>query len=404
MLEIIIILISLVLTFYFSGTETAFITVNKVRVELWRRQKTRVGELVAFFLKLPERFIYTTLVGNNIANVAFASYATLYLRSQLQWDDAVTWLTVTTITVMLGEIIPKTLFRSLADWLIKLVVFPLYFFYGLFYPMIWALNLITRTVMRATNQDVEELQTFFSKTDLEILLRESGEQADLDENESEILNRVLHLRNLRVKEAMIPRTEIVAVPVDSDLDDLLDTFQKTGFTKIPVYGKNLDDIVGVVILKDLFNLPTTLSEIIRPIKFVPETKKSLDLLREFKNSNTSIAIVIDEYGGTSGLVTTEDLLEEVVGDIEDEFDESSVLVRKLDENTYSVSCRIELDELEEELGLKLPKKDYETLSGYLLSEFGHIPRREEVLEGNGFRIVVTKATRRKVDWVRIEIK
>jgi len=395
----IIILVSLVLTFYFSGTETAFLSVNRVRIELWRRQKSRAGEIIFRFLLKPERFIYTTLIGNNIANVAFASYATIYLHHY--FDEKITWLLITSVTILFGEIIPKTLFRSLADFIVRKVAYLLQLFYYLFQPIIWIVNHISRFVLKLLKYPDTELTDFFSKKDIEILIRESRRYADLDAEESKILARLFNFRSLRVREAQIPRTEIIAVEDNTSLDDLITVFQKSGFTKIPVFRENLDNIIGVVFLKDLFLQPQSLKEIIRNIMFVPETKRTLQLLREFRKENTTIAIVVDEYGGTAGLVTAEDLIEELVGEIIDEYDEASALIKVLGENLYSVNTRIEPEQLKEELGIELPEGNYETLAGFILSYLGHIPKRDETFTFDGFKFTVSRATRRKVDWVRI---
>jgi putative hemolysin len=395
----IIIVISLVLTFYFSGTETAFLSVNRVRIELWRRQKNRAAEIIFKFLLKPERFIYTTLIGNNIANVAFASYATIYLHHYI--DEKLTWLLITTVTIVFGEIIPKTLFRSLADWIVRKVAYLLQFFYYLFLPVIWMVNHISRIVLRFLKYSHSEFNDFFSKRDIEILIRESRKYADLDEEESKILARLFNFRSLRVREAQIPRTEIIAVEENTSLDDLSTVFQKSGFTKIPVFRENLDNIIGVVFLKDLFLQPQSLPEMIRDIMFVPETKHTLQLMREFRKENITIAIVVDEYGGTAGLVTSEDLIEELVGEIIDEYDEASAQIRVLGENLYSVNARIEPERLKAELGIELPEGNYETLAGFILSYLGHIPKRDETFTFDGFKFTVSRATRRKVDWVRI---
>ena len=398
MIEIII-LVSLVLTFYFSGTETAFLSVNRVRIELWRRQKSRAAEIIFRFLLKPESFIYTTLIGNNIANVAFASYATIYLHHY--FDEKITWLLITSVTILFGEIIPKTLFRSLADFIVRKVAYLLQFFYYIFQPIIWIVNKISSFVLRLLKYPNTELTDFFSKKDIEILIRESRRYADLDEEESKILARLFNFRSLRVREAQIPRTEIIAVEENTTLDDLMVVFQKSGFTKIPVFKENLDNIIGVVFLKDLFLQPQSLKEIIRDILFVPETKHTLQLLREFRKENTTIAIVVDEYGGTAGLVTAEDLIEELVGEIIDEYDEASALIKVLGENLYSVNARIEPEQLKEELGIELPEGNYETLAGFILSYLGHIPKRDETFTFDGFKFTISRATRRKVDWVRI---
>ncbi len=401
LLQLVIISIALLLTFYFSGTETAFLTVNRVRVELWRRQKRTFSTIIARFIQSPDRFIYTTLVGNNIANVAFASYATVYLNQYFGRET--TWLLVTVITVMIGEIIPKTLFRSLADWVIPKVAPVLNFFYYFFLPSIWVVNKISRVLLRIFRYESAEITEFFTKKDIEILLSESRGRMSLDQNESEILGRLIMLRRLKVRDAMIPRTEIVAIPETASMEHLAKVFDSSGHTKIPVYQDNLDRIIGIVLLKDLFLFPRTVQEMIRPVMFVPDSKLSLRMLTEFRNKNSTIAVVIDEYGGTAGLVTVEDLVEELVGDIVDEFDEKTTLIRKVDTNTYSVNGRIELEDFKEILGLELPEGEYDTLAGFILNFLGHIPHRDESFEYEGVSFVVTRATRRKIEWVRVTI-
>jgi CBS domain containing-hemolysin-like protein len=397
--ELTIIIVSLVLTFYFSGTETAFVSVNRVRIELWRRRKSKTANIVMNFLRKPESFIYTTLIGNNFANVAFASYATIYFHQYI--DKKLTWLLVTGITILWGEIIPKTLFRSLADWLIRKIAIPLQIFYFIFQPVIWVVSHISGYILKIFRHSFDEVTTFFSKRDVEILIKESQNYINLDERENIILSRLLDLKERQVRDAMIPRTEIEAVEEKTTIEELIKIFQKTGFTKIPVYRESLDDIIGMVYLKDLFLQPESLQPIIRDVLFVPETKHSLSLLRIFRQKNASVAVIIDEYGGTAGLVTTEDLIEELVGDIIDEYDATEIHVRKIKDKIFSVNARIELDDLRDEIGVDIPEGDYDTLAGFILNHLGHIPKREENFSFNNIQFIITRATRRKVDWVRI---
>ncbi len=399
MFEITIIIISLFLTFYFSGTETAFISVNRVRIEIWRRKRRTSAEIIANFLRKPEKFIYTTLVGNNLANVTFASFATIYFHRFL--DEKIAWLLITFITILWGEIIPKTLFRSLADWIIRRIAHLLQFFYYIFHPIILIVSYISGMILKIFKHSEKEISDFFSKKDIEVLIKQSQNYLNLDEEENIIIARLLDLKTLHVRDAMIPRTEIIAVEEKASLEDLIHIFQKSGFTKIPVYRENLDNIIGVVFLKEIFLEPESVEKMVRDVMFVPETKKSLQLMREFLQENASMAIVFDEYGGTAGLVTTEDLLEEIVGEIIDEFDATQILIRKIKDNIYSVNARIEPEQLKEELGIEIPEGDYDTLAGFILEHLGHIPKREESFEYNGIKFVITRATRKKVDWVRL---
>lgn len=399
MWELIIIILALILSFYFAGTETAFISVNRVRIELWRRKKNKTAALIIRFLQKPENFIYTTLIGNNLANIAFASYATLYFHRYV--DEKVTWLLITALTILLGEIIPKTLFRSLADWIIRKVAPPLYFFYYLFQPLIWIIRWVSGLLFNLLRRSPSEISEFFSKKDVEVLIKESEHYVSLEQVENVFFTRLLDLKELSVREAMIPRAQIQAIQENASIEDLIKLFRKSGYTKIPVYRQSLDDIIGVVFLKDLFKKPSSLKEMIREVLFVPETKKSLQLLRQFRQENTSMAVVIDEYGGTAGLVTSEDLIEELVGEIIDEYDANQIQIRKIQDHIYSINALIPLPRLKEEIGIDLPEGDYETLAGFILKQLGHIPKREESFEYNGIKFIVTRATRRKVDWVRI---
>jgi len=387
------------LTFYFSGTETAFISVNRVRIELWRRRRRKSAEIIAKFLRKPEKFIYTTLVGNNLANVTFASFATIYFHRFL--DEKITWLLITLITILWGEIIPKILFRSLADWIIRRIAHLLQFFYYIFQPIILIVSYISGIILRIFKHSEKEISDFFSKKDIEVLIKQSQNYLNLDEKENIILTRLLDLKTLHVRDAMIPRTEIIAIEEKASLEDLIYIFQKSGFTKIPVYRENLDNIIGVVFLKEIFLEPESVEKMVRDVMFVPETKKSLQLMREFLQENASMAIVFDEYGGTAGLVTTEDLLEEIVGEIIDEFDATQTLIRKIKDNIYSINARIEPEQLKEELGIVVPEGDYDTLAGFILEHLGHIPKKEESFEYNGIKFVITRASRKKVDWVRL---
>lgn len=399
----IIIVVSLILSFFFSGSETAFISVNKVRVELWRRKKDRKAEIAHSFLERPEKFLYTTLIGNNISNVAFASFATIYFNQYLHPE--LSWLIIVALTLFLGEIIPKTLFRSLANWLVRKIAYPLQFFYYLFIPISVIISRISELLLSPFGYKKEEIRQFFSQKDIEILLTESQEMVKRTAPEQgEFLSAILSLRELWVRDAMVPRTEIIAVSSNATIHELAEIFKKYGHTKVPVYSGTLDDIIGIVFLKDLFSRPASLGEMIRPVMFVPETRRCSDLLSEFRAKNTTIAIVFDEYGGTAGLITTEDLVEELFGDIEDEHDEQEIMIRQIEEKVYRVNARIEIEKLNEALDLQLPEEEeYETLAGFLLTHLGHVPRRDETFDFNQIKITVTKATRRKIQWVKLAL-
>ncbi|NNE36281.1 MAG: HlyC/CorC family transporter, partial [Rhodothermales bacterium] len=257
-------------------------------------------------------------------------------------------------------------------------------------------------IVRLFNEETGEYSQFMRR-EFEIMIEEGKESGDLDldEEESALLSNVFAMASIRVKESMVPRTDIVAVEVGTSIEDVTQAFVASGHSKLPVYSENIDSIVGVAFAYDLFNDPKSLEEMMRPVNFVPESKLSKDLLRELLQTKTSIAIVIDEYGGTAGIATTEDLLEELFGDIQDEFDDEDLVLRSIDENTVVASGRIEIDELAEETGLVLPEGDYETVAGFLLEQLGTIPSSRDEFEIEGFRFVVIQASANRVDLVRI---
>nr|HQV33252.1 hemolysin family protein [Calditrichia bacterium] len=354
------------------------------------------------FLAHPERFLYTTLIGNNIFNVTFASLATIYLNEFL--DQELTWITIVILSLMIGEIIPKTLFRSLADWLIRRLTYPMHFFYVLFLPLIRVISWISGILLKLFGHHSDELKPFFSEKDVEILLNES--QAIVQKSDplgGEVLSGILALKALKVRDAMIPRTEIVAIPESASLEELIVLFEEYEFTKVPVYRDNLDNIIGYVVLKDLLLEPATLKDMMRSISFVPDTKRCSDLLSEFRARNTNIAVVIDEYGGTAGLITTEDLVEELFGEIEDEYDDVETWIRPIAPHAFRVNARVEIEYLNQELGITIPAGEYDTLAGFILNSLGRIPRREETFTLNRLTFTIISASRFKLESILLQL-
>jgi len=279
---------------------------------------------------------------------------------------------------------------------------PLRVTYVVLFPLIKIAQWSAVLIMKLFNAGPENYSQFMRR-EFEIMIEEGKQSGELslDEEESTLLSNVFAMASIRVKESMVPRTDIIAVEVGTTTKDALHAFVSSGHSKLPVYNENIDNIVGVAFAYDLFNEPKSLEEMMRPVTFVPESKLSKDLLQEFLETKTSIAVVIDEYGGTAGIATTEDLLEELFGDIQDEFDDEDLILRSIDENTVVASGRIEIDELAEETGLTLPEGDYETIAGLILEILGTIPIMQDEFEIEGFRFVVLQASANRVDLVRI---
>ncbi|NGP77188.1 HlyC/CorC family transporter [Balneolaceae bacterium YR4-1] len=420
MIELLLILLTVLLSGFFSGSEIAFVSANRLKLEIESRKTSWTGRVVNYFVRNPETFLTTTLVGNNIVNVVYATLMTLFLVAPItnifeSWvgfgPSPVTLLVIQTIIasvviMIFGEILPKALFRIHADWWVKIIAIPQQICNWIFRPLIYLADLSSDFLIRMINPEIDRSGQVFRRQDVELIFKELRDTggSDLDKEDSEILHNVLELSNKRVKESMIPRTDIVAIEKNTSIEETLKVFISSGFSKLPVYQESIDDIIGVIFAYDLFNNPKNLTEIMRPIKLVPSSQKSKDLLSEFRKSNISVAVVIDEYGGTAGMITIEDVLEEVVGDIQDEYDTEDHIMKKLSNNTFVISGGVEIEDLREqypEISLPEETSDYETLAGYIIDSLGRIPKvNEELLIGNN-KFIISKASPSRIETVKI---
>jgi len=416
--DVILILVALALSAFFSGSETAFVTANRLRVEVASRRRGWVGAIVQRFIQNPATLLTTTLVGNNLALVAYSTLLALFLAPLLQplfveglgvgqsAADVLVLMTQTlvgsAVVLAFGEILPKTLMREAASRAVFFLAVPLRVTYFALLPLIKVAGFVSHLLIRFAKGGASQNGRFIRR-DFEMMIRESTQDGELglDEEESTMLANVFAMSSIRVKESMVPRTDMVAVDESIPLEMLLAEFLRTGHSKLPVYRENIDQIVGVAFAYDLFDEPESLAEIVREPTFIPETKLSKEQLKDFLDAKTSIAIVIDEYGGTAGLVTAEDLLEELFGDIQDEFDTDLNFIRQENPDTLVVSGKLELDELEDKFGWTLPDGDYETLAGYLLENLGSIPAPGDETELDGFRFSILEATANRVELIRI---
>ncbi|MGF1671012.1 MAG: hemolysin family protein [Balneolaceae bacterium] len=421
MIETILIVATILISGFFSGSEIAFVSANRLKLEIESRKESTVGRSIAFFTKNPGTFLTTTLVGNNIINVIYATFMAIFLVQPV--NSWYFWLTgvqptaaivlliqtvIASIVIMIfGEILPKAFYRIRADAMVKIVAVPLRTLNYILRPLIFIANSASNYLVSLLNTGTEKSNKVFRRQDVEMIFKELSDAEggeDLDKDDSEILQNVLDLSSKRVKDTMVPRTEIVAVERNASLEDVQKTFITSGYSKLPVYQDTIDDVIGVVFAYDLFNNPESLSEIIRPVKLIPSSKKSKDLLTEFRQSNSSVAIVIDEYGGTAGMVTIEDLIEEVVGDIQDEYDTEDEVVKKIAPNSFILSGNVELDELEEkypEIELQGDGDQFETVAGYIINHTGRIPKVNEELMIDNNKFIISKATPNKIETVKL---
>ncbi|MEX1062609.1 MAG: hemolysin family protein [Balneolaceae bacterium] len=424
MTETVLIIFTVLLSGFFSGSEIAFVSANRLKLEIESRKGTFLARSLSYFLHKPETFLTTTLVGNNIVNVLYATLMAIFIISPIQSGyESLTGIVPSTAVVLLiqtiiaslvimifGEILPKAFYRIQADFMVKMISVPMRLTNWLLKPLIVISNSSSNVLVGWLHMGSERSEKVFRRQDMEMIFKElmdSDGGEDFDREDSEILQNVLDLSNKRVKESMIPRTEIIAVEKSTSVEELQKTFIASGYSKLPVYQDTIDDVIGVVFAHELFHNPESLSVIIRPIKLIPSSKKSKDLLTEFRQSNVSVAIVIDEYGGTAGMVTIEDLIEEVVGDIQDEYDTDQEIMKRISRNTYVVSGNVELDDLEikfPEISLSREGDNFETLAGYIINHLGRIPKVNEELLIGRYKFIISKATPNKLETVKLIVR
>lgn len=409
---------ALILGVFFSGSAVALIAANRLRIGVLARRSGLIGPLIRKIIASPNTYLTTCIAGYTVALVLFASLITLWLQEflnvlpeQLPVAASVAVsiaayfgiiLLASTIFFVAVELIPRSATQEIATNAIFQFALPLHVSRFFLLPLTALMRWSIRLPARLSGSPADSFLRFI-RDELELRTRESDNSGlpDPDDDNTVLLSNVIAMSSMRVKESMVPRTDIFALEENTPIDVVHNRFISTGHSKMPVYRENIDNVVGMAFAYDLFDRPKSLDEIVRPAKFVPELKRSRDLLQEFLSSGTSIAVVIDEYGGTAGLVTREDLLEELFGDIMDEFDTDQEILRQTGENTYTVSGRVHLDELEERFGIDLPEGDYETVAGYLLERLGTIPSAKEEFDLDSFHFIVLKASPNRVDLVRM---
>lgn len=413
---IVVILCSLIASAFFSGTEMAFVSSNKLKIELDRQKGFISGKILSSFVKNDSRFIATMLLGNNIALVVYGIWMAKFIEPFLiiitpntAFVLTVQTLFSTLLILFTAEFLPKATFQINPNRVLQALSIPLTIIYALLFPLTLFTMFLSKSMLRLFNVQTENGRGAFSKVDLDDYVRdlndrieEGGKSIELD-NEMEILQNALAFSEIRARDCMIPRTDMVALELEDPIEDLKNKFIETGLSKILIYRESIDNIIGYVHSFELFKRPNNIKEVLLPISFVPESIFAKELLEKFAKQQGNLAIVLDEYGGTSGLVTIEDVVEEIFGDIEDEHDNDQLLEEEIDENTYHFSGRQDIDYLNDEYNLKLPEStEYETLGGLVLNYTETIPEEGTAIEVGNYLISVLEVSDRKIEVVKIE--
>ncbi|MCG9794111.1 hemolysin family protein [Flavobacterium algicola] len=418
-MEISIIILCLILSAFFSGMEIAFISSNKIYLEIEKKQDNFISKILTKLTERPSKFIAAMLIGNNIALVVYGFFMGDLL---MKWIDTLDFdfsslsnlliqtILSTLIVLITAEFFPKVFFQIYANSLIKFFAIPAYFFYELFYFVstffIWVSDFILKKFFRTEG---DQMQMFFSKVELgDYITEQMSSVEDNDEVDSEIqmFQNALDFSSVKARDIMSPRTEIEAVELFDTIDEIKDLFIETGYSKILVYQNSLDDIVGYVHSFDLFKKPKNIKAIVIPVEFVPETIYIKDVMNLLTKKRKSVAVVLDEYGGTSGIITIEDIVEELFGEIEDEHDLDEELIElELEEGGFMFSTRFDVEYLNQNYKLNIPESDsYGTLGGYIVDHTKDIPQKGEVIDIGDYHFVIEESTNKKIELVKMTLK
>lgn len=409
-METALIILALILSALFSGSEIAYVSANKLRVELKKKRGTRASRILAGWFDQPADFMSTMLVGNNIALVAF----TTLISGSFAWligptDGGMLTLLgetviLTLIVLVFGEYLPKTLFRLYADDALYLLAIPLRALQWLLYlPSLVMTGTSNALLSLFFKRPAEELDTVLTRLDLEKFVNESRVSADEDTIiiDTKLFGNALNLSEVRVSDCMVPRTEIQSMDVSATIDELEQKFQETRLSRILIIDGDIDQVLGYVHHQQLLKLPENVQDIVMELTFIPEVTRVTDLLNQSIKEQLSIACVVNEFGDIAGVVTMEDLLEEIFGEIEDEFDEDEYLETRNEDGSYHFSGRLEVNYLNEKYDLGLPDGEYQTLSGFIVAEAERVPEQDEELELSGFHCRMIEVTNTRIEVVRI---
>lgn len=401
--DLIILFLLALLSAFFSSSELAFVYTNKIKIEIWARKDNYAAKNVNYFVNNPNNFFATILIANNVVNIAFASLATVFLMKLYAFSDISILLISSSLLLIFGELIPKYMAMEYSERLILLSILPIRVLYFIIYPLVKITGGFSSWITKSENIREDNYLSLIAKEDIHELINESSEAGTVSEDETDIINKIIDLGDQKVHEVMTPRTDIVGIEAESSIDEALHVFIESGYSKLPVYEGSSDNIKGLIFAYDMFKKPEKLNSVLRETIFVPETKKSLDMLNEFLEKRISLAIVVDEFGGTAGLVTLEDVIEEMFGEIRDEYDSEEVICRKVDEDTFVISGKYEIDRLNEEFLLNIPEGDYETIAGFITSKIGKIPKKGETIVVEKYKITIIHSDNTKINTVKLLI-
>ena len=417
-MEFEVIIITLILSGFFSGIEIAYISANKLKIELGKTQGTLTGKVLSFLTASPSKFLGTMLVGNNIALIILSIMMSRILEPAISGILPlavhnefsillIQTVVITVVVLIMGEFIPKAMFRIRPNGVLSFFAIPLVFIYYILYPIVQVVVSISKfTLKTILRVPYKESEPIFSKVDLEHFINQfikNINEEEEDELNTDIFEKALYLTKVKARECMVPRTELEAVDVKTSIDVLKNKFIETKLSRLIIFDENIDNILGYVHHFDLLKRPTAINEILFPIKVIPESMPAKDILNIFISDQKSIAWVVDEFGGTAGITTLEDVLEEIFGEIQDEHDSEDFIEKQIFDDEFIFSGRLEIDYLNEKYNIGFPEGEYETLAGYIVSNHEDIPDNGEDIVIDNFKFKILNVGETRIETVKLKI-
>ena len=400
MLDLNLALLGLILSIIYSSSEIALLSANALQLDVWEKQEKYLARLASSILDRKPEYLSVILIGTNLSNILATSFATVYLLRSNLLPHQLIIIPIALVILLFGEILPKSIMQRYANLGLIILSPILKFSYFLFFPIIFLLRKSGwMNVTERFSKTAEELEE--KRDDIQHAYEQVDDPEAMEDDQKEMISNVFDFRESKVNEVMTPRTDISAISSTESLEKVLHTFIDSGHSKLPVFEKDLDNIIGVVYLYDLFHSPENIQEVIQPVLFIPYTKPVIDLLGEFQSAHHAMAVVLDEHGGSAGLITAEDVFEELFGDFEDEFDVDTKKSEKQPDGSIVVDARMDWEDFNDEYGNMIPKGDYETVGGYIISQLGRIPNKGEHLFIPIGQTVVIKASARQIHQVQI---
>lgn len=407
-IQIILLVILLVGSGFFSASETALMSLSRIKMRHMEEDGVKGAKLVSSLVEDSNRLLTSILIGNNIVNIAATSIATSLFTATLGAQGVAMATGVMTVLVLIfGEITPKTISANNPEKASLVVSKPIKFFVIILTPVVWVFNIITKVIFKLFGVDDNGVKPFITEEELKTMVNVSHEEGVLEIEEREIINNVFEFGDMQAKEAMVQRLDIVAIDMEDSYDEIIELFKTEKLSRMPVYEETIDDIIGTLNIKDIIFLSDEeienfdIKKYIRDPFFTYEFKKITQLLEEMKKDKSQMAIVVDEYGGTAGLITIEDLVEVIVGDIEDEYDEEEDEIQVINSNEFLVEGSTKISDVNEVLGIELESEEFDSIGGYIIGYIKHIPEENEVIEVDGIKFNIESVDKNRIKKIRI---